>query len=78
MDVSIIVVDTGDYVCCDLCSKDFTHSNDRGGFLFMSKGICPDCAPRLEANASKYGELEYIVDRARPGETFRDFVLRVR
>lgn len=74
----VIIVDCGDCVVCDICSKDFTDSKEQGGFLFMSKGICPDCAPRLEQNAIKYNEQEYIRDRARPGETFRDFVLRVR
>jgi hypothetical protein len=76
--MQVIVIDIGDSVVCDLCSKDFTNRKDCGGFLFLSKGVCPDCAPKFEADGIKYGEQEYIRDRAEPQESFKDFVLRIR
>jgi hypothetical protein len=68
----------GDHVCCDLCNKDFSSSKEEGGFIFSSKGVCPDCAPRFEEDAKRYGEERYIVARANPGESFHDFIMRIR
>jgi hypothetical protein len=76
--MAIEVYDIGDFVQCDLCGKDYSTSDAMGGLLFVSKGVCPCCAPSLEADAVRYGEEAYIYDRAAPGETFRDFVLRIR
>ena len=72
------VFDIGETVVCDLCNKDYTNSEAQGGLLFVSKGVCPDCIPRLVADAEKYGETEFIRERARPGETFKAFCLRMR
>lgn len=71
-------VDIGDCVVCDVCSEDFTNSDEQGGFLFGSYGVCPVCAPRFEANVHACGEGKYIRDRAEPGETFKAFVIRIR
>ena len=71
-------IDLGELVYCDGCSKDYTASNALGGLLFGSYGYCPECAPRIAASAEKYGETWNINDRAREGESFCDFVLRIR
>lgn len=70
--------DIGNTVVCDLCNADYTNSDDKGGFLFMSKGVCPKCAPRFEAEAKKYNEEGFIKARAKPEQTFRDFILELR
>jgi hypothetical protein len=76
--VTITEYDIGDTVVCDLCNEDFTSSTETGGFLFSSKGVCPHCAPKFEESARKYREEKYIRNRARKGETFKDFILRIR
>jgi hydrogenase maturation factor HypF (carbamoyltransferase family) len=78
MKFDVIEVDPGNVVVCDFCNKDYTNSTETGGFLFLSNAVCPDCAPRFEESAKKYNEEKYIVDRAKPKESFRDFVYRVR
>lgn len=71
-------IDIGDYVCCDLCSENYTNSDEMGGFLFQSKGVCPKCAPKFLASVKSYNEESFIRDRARPGETFKAFIVRIR
>lgn len=78
MSFTHIVIDPGPVVLCDLCNADHTIETKPGGFLFASKGVCPDCAPRFEAKVIECGEQAHITMRADPGETFRDFVFRVR
>ena len=68
--MQITELDIGATVICDLCSTDFSSSDEKGGFLFGSKGVCPRCAPNFEAKVKAYKEEEYIRDRAREGETF--------
>ena len=63
-------------VICDMCGKDYTLSSEEGGFLFSSKAVCPDCAPRIEESAKKYHEEEYIVARCPEGKSFRDWVVQ--
>lgn len=65
----VINVECGDDVVCDLCNGGYTESEETGGILVGSYAICPACAPRFK---------EDIDERALPGETFRDFVLRIR
>lgn len=75
------VVDIGDSVMCDFCDLEYNTepaSKEVGGILFGSKAACPKCAPRIEASAKKYDETHFIKDRAEPGETFREFCLRLR
>lgn len=71
-------IDIGDIVVCDSCNEDYTDSDAVGGFLFASNGICPKCAPEYRADVEKYQEQEFIRAEARPGETFKSFVLRMR
>ena len=70
--------DIGNLVLCDLCDKDYTFSDAVGGFLFQSKGVCPDSAPRFLASVKKYHEEKFIRAKAQEGEPFREFILRMR
>jgi hypothetical protein len=72
------VIDVGNTVFCDLCNKDYTDSDDEGGFLFQSKAVCPKCAPDFEKNVRKHGEEEYIKAYCPDGLSFREFVLHIR
>lgn len=71
-------IDIGDYVECDMCCKDFTNSDAKGGILFGTKGVCPECAPRIEADAERFGESQFIRGRCPDGMTFKDWVLQIR
>jgi hypothetical protein len=68
----------GDIVLCDLCNEDYTSSDEEGGFVFGSKGVCPTCAPRMMSNIEKYKETQYIKARPNTGESFADFIRRFR
>lgn len=70
--------DIGEIVICDLCGDDYTFSDAKGGILFGSKACCPNCTPKIERDARHYGELHFIANRAKPDETFKAFVLRMR
>ena len=68
-------------VICDMCNVDFTlepNSNEIGGFLFGSNGVCSRCTSRIRTNAARFGELGYIKAEALPNETFKSFILRMR
>jgi hypothetical protein len=78
MTTETIVYDIGDIVLCDLCNADFTNSEAIGGFIFGSKGVCPTCAPRFEADAKSYDELHYIRARCADDQSFADFVREYR
>lgn len=74
----VIKVDPGRCVVCDFCNKDWTDSPISGGILFGSKGTCPECQPRLEASAERYGEQEHIRGRCPPGVSFADWIRSIR
>jgi hypothetical protein len=76
--VKTVEFDIGNTVICDICDKDYTHSNACGGFLFQSKGVCPECAPRFLASVKRYGEESFIRSYAADDEPFRDFILGER
>jgi len=78
MKVEVIHIDVGDKVFCDLCGKEYTDDNSKGGFLFGSKAVCPDCADDFMRTIKIYREEDYIRDKAHEDETFRDFVYRMR
>lgn len=79
-DLGFTVITMGDdgSILCDLCNKDYTESDAKGGFLFTSNAVCPDCAPKFEESAKELGEEHYIRARAKEGESFGDFVRRIR
>jgi hypothetical protein len=67
----------GRAVVCDICDKDWTDDPRSGGFLFVSKAYCPDCAVEGLRTIKKYKEERYIVAIC-GGESFADFVRRMR
>jgi hypothetical protein len=73
-----IEFDIGNLVLCDLCDKDYTFSDATGGFVFESKGVCPDCAPEFMKKIEKYHEQRFIRGVAGANEPYRDFILRMR
>jgi hypothetical protein len=76
--VTVITVVPGDTVLCDLCNEDYTNSDEKGGFLFSGKAVCPKCAPDFLKSVKRYGEERFIRAQAGPDESFRDFVYRIR
>lgn len=79
MELEVIHIDVGNKVFCDLCGKEYTDDEkSKGGFLFNSKAVCPDCADDFMRTIKVYREEDYITDKAREDETFRDFVYRIR
>jgi hypothetical protein len=74
----IDVFDIGDSVVCDLCSNDYTNSDECGGFLFGGKGVCPKCADDFMVNVKKYHEEEYIKATCPPDKTFKQFIMEIR
>lgn len=65
-------------VICDVCNDDYSDSKEEGGFLFGSYAYCPKCAKESIDKIIGYGEQGHIKDEARAGESFRDFVVRIR
>lgn len=65
-------------VVCDLCGENYTHSELKGGFLFGSNMVCPECATDFLKTIKECDEEHYIKARAFQNETFRDFVYRIR
>ena len=77
-DWEVININPGNIILCDLCNKDFTNSDAKGGYLFGSKAVCPDCAENFMKGIKKYKEEKYIKARPKEDETFRDFIYRIR
>lgn len=59
-------------VLCDFCGKDWTDKPVTGGLLFQSKAVCPECAPKLEADIESRYPDEAVFIRARCPE-YRSF-----
>ncbi len=72
------VIDCNDSVLCDQCNKDYSDSNEEGGFIFGSHAVCPDCASRMMESIKKYHEEGYIKEYCQDGMSFRDFVRAYR
>ena len=73
------VIDIGNEVLCDSCNKDYTDSDEQGGFLFGTNNTyCPDCAPSALERIKGYGEDKYITAYCPAGMSFKDFVLGLR
>lgn len=77
-DCKVINVNVGDYVFCDICDGDFTYSKETGGFMFESKAVCPNCAPKFLASIKKYNEGKYIKGICPEDMSFGDFVRSYR
>ena len=65
----VIKVDVGDDVICDICNDDYSESEEVGGTLVGSYALCPKCSEKLKEKPD---------DRAIVGETFCEFVRRIR
>ena len=76
--VTVINIDPGDTVLCDLCNEDYTNSDQPGGFLFSGKAVCPKCAPGFMKSVRGCRETRFIKATAKEGESFKDFVYRIR
>lgn len=63
-------IDIGDAVVCDFCNRDYTESEEVGGLIVGSYAVCPQCE-----NHALLKDADYV---SRPGESFKDFVLRTR
>lgn len=63
-------INIGDTVVCDFCNEDYTESLVAGGLIVGGYAVCPKCErPSMLADA------DYV---CRPGESFKNFVLRTR
>lgn len=67
-----------DVVVCDICNRDYTESDQCGGFIFGSNAYCPPCAERSLTNILRYGEVHYIRALCPAGVNFADFVRAYR
>lgn len=76
-DFEVFKVDMGRQVICDSCSKEFTDLPDSGGFMWQTKAICPECAPRWLDNARKFNETRFIGEQCPEGMSFADWVREV-
>lgn len=73
-DVTKITIDPERIVLCDFCNKDFTNSQESGGFLFGRYGIGPCCAVRARSDIERYGETVYIRATCPEGKSFADWI----
>jgi hypothetical protein len=72
------LVPVGRAVVCDVCSDDWTDRPESGGFLFGSYGYCPKCAVEGLEEIKKYREERFIRAFCGEGESFADFIRRMR
>ncbi len=65
-------------VICDICDADWSDRNESGGMLVLSKGVCPDCTPRLEKSIAGYKEEWSIKGRCPSNMSFADWIRSIR
>ena len=70
--------DLGDIVVCDICNKDFTNSNESGGFIFSGYAYCPHCATEWEEKIKEYNEEPSIQAVCPKDKSFADFCREYR
>ena len=68
----------GDLVLCDMCNADWTERTESGGFVFGSKGVCPDCAPKTMKSIHRYEEEAYIKANCPIDRSFAEFIREFR
>lgn len=76
--MNVITIDCGGTVLCDFCNKDYTESDESGGFIFGSNAVCPDCADKTMVDIKKYNEEKYIRSKCPEGTSFSNFVRSIR
>ena len=72
------VTDIGNSVICDSCNKDYSNSDEAGGFLFGSNGYCPSCAKEALPRIKGYNEERFIKAWCPEEMSFKDFILAIR
>ena len=72
------IIDVGDSVVCDLCNVEYRGSDRQGGILVQSKAVCPECAPKYEADLREYDEMHLLRARCPAGMTFHAWVMHLR
>lgn len=71
------IIPLGNTVICDMCNRNYTKSDETGGVQFGSYACCPKCSSGIISSAKEYNEERYLT-YPNEGETFRDFVMRLR
>ena len=74
--IEISAKDMGDTVICDICDRDYTDSEECGGFLFGSYAYCPVCAKDKLPRIKSFGEEGHISRYCPPAMSFKDFVIK--
>ena len=72
------VYDIGNTVLCDQCNKDFSNSDAKGGFIFGSHAVCPDCEEEFMKGVKQYHEESYIRAKCPKDMSFKEFILKDR
>lgn len=73
-----IPIDVGDIVICDICNKDFSNSDESGGFVFGSYGYGPCCAEKGLQSIKSFNEEKYIVAVCPQDKSFKQFIIDYR
>lgn len=63
-------------VNCDLCNESYPEGDTRsGGYYFSSYAVCPKCADNFMKTIVDCNEEEFVTQRCKPDQSFRDFVV---
>ena len=77
MGFEVVNINPGNFVICDGCNANYTDRDTLGGVLLSRSAFCPQCAVEIIKSAKKYKE-ERFLTYPKKGESFKDFVLRMR
>jgi hypothetical protein len=72
------IIDITRPVVCGNCRKDYTHSDEEGGFIFDTIPICPKCEPYARVRIWEEKEESLISAECPKGMSFREFILSHR
>jgi hypothetical protein len=75
---NITEINAGNAVNCDICNRDYTDSDEKGGFIFSTYAYCPVCAMESLQRIIGYGEEKFITHWCPKDKTFREFVMDYR
>lgn len=76
--MKMTVIDVSRTVMCDLCNVEYFDSDEKGGFVFANKGVCPRCAPEFMKTILLFGEEKFIEAECPSGKTFSSFIVEFR
>src|SRR5262245_40831095 len=71
-------IPVGELVACDICDQEWTDRPESGGFLLGSYAYCPECAIERLQHIEGHGEKHLVRAYCGAGESFADFVRRMR